>query len=114
MEPVVKNTMTPLEKLKAEKQEARQRCEAVSLRLNENLSYMQQHTGEVLLSGVRSLLFSGPKTDEADPSPFDYLSLGKIIIPHLWSISKPFLITWGIAKIQSVLLHKITGKRMKK
>lgn len=131
MEPQNKKTPTPLEKLQADKLCARIRCREAEQRLNENVLQIQNNSGKIILSGISTLLFPGTKTEKAEddsattgsllpalaktkPSFDDILNIGATILPHLWGIAKPVLITWGIGKAQSLLLGKLLRKNKKK
>jgi len=96
-------------------------------KLNANCAYIQQNMGGLLVSSLTSFVFS-PKKQEgenltASDMPAlpvgglalsDYLSIGKSMLPHLWVIAKPVLISWGIGKVQSLLIHKLFGKKKMK
>lgn len=124
MQPVNNNQQTPLQKLISEKEEVRRKCQLKGEKLNDDFAYIQQNSGSLLLSGLSSLLF--PKTkgqsDSASKSTAesslnqtvslelsDYLSMAKGMMPVLWDIARPILITWGIARARSIftkILHR--------
>ena len=116
---------TPLEKLLADKERIRQQSIQQEQKLNEGISYIQDNAGSLLLSGVSSLLFSGSGTSgknkalklsgysQAVNLPVasfgvaDFLSIGKMMIPVLWEIAQPFIISWCIRKLKKTF----TGKK---
>jgi len=116
---------SPLEKLLADKEQIRHQCQQQEQRLNASVAYIQDHAGSLLLSGVSSLLFSGsgktaqktialspPKgsQDKVSLGLADYLSIGKTMIPLLWEIVQPLIITWGIRKAKTIIKNIFTGK----
>jgi len=121
---------TPLEKLQSDKLYAKIRSEEAVQRLDDNFAYIQDNSGKLILSGIGSYLFPGSKAgkdeneDASDallpafiktkPGINDVLAIGATIMPHLWGIAKPVLLTWGIGKIQSLLLGNLFGKKKKK
>ncbi|MDH6315048.1 hypothetical protein M2459_000965 [Parabacteroides sp. PF5-5] len=119
---------TPLEKLSADKKELKRQCLEQEQKLNETFAYMQEHSGRLLLSGVSTLLFPHTKTsldtdNQSANNPAlteapglslsDYLSIGKSMMPTLWSLARPVLVTWGIGKIQTMLIHGLLKKKGK-
>jgi hypothetical protein len=90
--------LTPWEKLQSDRLSAERRSEAAVQRLNDNFAYIQDNVGKLILSGAGSYL-----------SP-----VGTTLIPHLWGIVKPVLLTWGISKMQSLLLGILFGKKKRK
>lgn len=118
--------LTPLEKLRQDKDRVKSECREVEKRLNENYLYMQDHTASIVFSGISTLLFPGShsakKENKADDgmllpvvsaglSLSDYLSIGKSALPYVWNIVRPVLFTWGIGKTQSVLFRLLFGKK---
>ncbi|MDR1201056.1 MAG: hypothetical protein LBL58_05410 [Tannerellaceae bacterium] len=99
METIVKRTqLTPWEKLQSDKLSAKRRSEEAAQRINDNFAYMQDNIGKLMLSGISSYL-----------SP-----IGTTLMPHLWGMVRPALLTWGIGKMQSLLLGILFGKKKKK
>ena len=58
--------------------------------------------------------FVSPSTERSQTTALlslaDYLSIGKMMIPVLWEIAQPLLITWGIRKIKKTISNAFTGK----
>lgn len=118
------NQPTPLEILISEKEQIRIKCRLQEQKLNDDFSYIQQNSGNLLLSGLSSLLFpsrksesssEAAKTESREESPSiilglsDYLSMVKGLLPVVWDIVRPVLITWGIARARSFffkILHR--------
>jgi hypothetical protein len=90
--------LTPWEKLQSDRLSAERRSEVAMQRLNDNLAYIQDNAGKLILSGIGSYL-----------SP-----VATTLIPHLWGIAKPALLTWGAGKMQSLLLSLLFSKKKKK
>ena len=120
---------SPLEKLLADKEQIRHQCQQQEQRLNASVAYIQDHAGSLLLSGVSSLLFSGSSKTAKMPIAVppskgsqekislglaDYLSIGKTMIPLLWEIVQPLIITWGIRKAKTIISNAFPGKLTRK
>lgn len=124
MNPINNNQPTPLEKLISEKEQVRTKCRRQEEKLNDDFNYIQQNSGSLLLSGLSSLLFPTRKSElstgtEKTESPAeaptialglsDYLSVAKGMLPVVWDIVRPVLITWGITRARSLfskILHR--------
>jgi hypothetical protein len=96
-------TQTPLNKLIADRQLLEEQRLKQEQKLNENFRYIQDHSGRLLLSGVSTLLFPDAKSAkrEADNNtisaqPVSTLSAFSSLVPIVWDIAKPLLISWGI------------------
>ncbi len=121
------NPQTPLEKLISDKERIQRLCEYQEQKLNEDFSYIQENAGNLLLSGLSSLLFPGnkqtSKTAGKDTAPAvtgqssfalgipDMLSLAKGMIPIAWDIIQPLLMTWGIKKAKKWLSNLLFKKK---
>ena len=124
MIPTNNHQPTPLEKLISEKNQVRTKCRQQEKKLNDEFVYIQQNSGSLLLSGLSSLLFPSRKseppiaagnTESPAESPSmalglaDYLSVAKGMLPVVWDIVRPVLITWGIARARTLftkILHR--------
>lgn len=122
---------TPLEKLKAEKERIRQETKEQELRMNQHITYVQSNAGSLLLSFASSMLFpSHAKKNAALPSSdnlsvqageagtgklslADFLPLTKLLLPTVWEMSKPILISWGIKKATSLASGLFSRKKHK-
>ncbi len=119
---------TPLEKLQSDKLYAKVKSRAAAQRLNNNITYIQNNTGSILLSSAHSLLFPGAKEKKEKVNSLlhlpaltrrglsmsDVFSLGKSLLPHAWTIAKPILFTWGVGRTRSILLGRLFGWKKKK
>lgn len=121
------NLQTPLEKLISDKARIQQECQTRQQKLNDDFSYIQENAGSLLLSGLSTLLFPGTKqtkkTNDNNPAtvtpgqstiPFgisDYLSLGKSMLPLVWDIAQPLIMTWGLKKAQKWLVSLLFKKK---
>ncbi|MDR0429919.1 MAG: hypothetical protein LBH58_05510 [Tannerellaceae bacterium] len=107
MEPTdKKKKQTPLEKLQSDKLQAKMRNRKAAQRLNDNFVYIQNKGGRILFSSITS--------SKTKPGLGDVLDIGAVILPRLWGIAKPVLLTWGIGKIQSLVLGKLLEKKKNK
>lgn len=118
---------TPQEKLISDKARIQQECQMREQKLNDDFSYIQENAGSLLLSGLSALLFPGTKqskkTNDNSPAsvtpgqsaiPFglsEYISLGKNMLPLVWDIAQPFIMTWGIKKAQKWLVSLLFKKK---
>lgn len=119
--------LTPLEKLISDKQRLLGECHIREEKLNEDFSYIQEHVGSLLLSGVSSLLFpstkSHAKKEDSSHKPVstassglslgmsDYLSMAKGLLPMAWDIAQPMLLSWGIKKAKNWVSHLLFRKK---
>lgn len=118
---------TPLEQLISDKQRLQEACRLHEQKLSDDFSYVQEHAGGLILSGISSMLFPGSKSNtkhEASPSAqaalpsagpslgvSDYLSIAKGVFPLAWDIAQPFLFTWGIKKAKNWFSHLLFKKK---
>lgn len=121
------NPQTPLEKLISDKRRIRRQCVIQEQKLNDDFSFIQENAGSLLLSGVTTLLFpnskSTKKENESVPAQAqndtplaslgisDYLGIAQGILPLVWDVARPFMITWGIRKAQSWITHLLFKKK---
>lgn len=123
------NQLTPLEKLISDKQCLQRKCQKQTEKLNDDFSYIQENAGSLLMSGLSSLLFSSSKSTskkEGSVSKFsskeektnstslgisDFLSISKGILPIIWDVAQPLIMSWGIKKAQKWLINLFTRKR---
>lgn len=126
MKQTMNNQKKPIDKLLFEKQRLKKECQAKERKLNEDLTYIEDHVAGLLLSGVSSLLFPKKKkeqvavvtnaasTDHITPSSLslsNYLSIAKSMMPAAWEVARPLLISWGIQRVQSWALGKLFKKK---
>lgn len=118
---------TPQEKLISDKARIQLECLMREQKLNDDFSYIQENAGSLLLSGLSALLFPSTKqtkkTNDNSPVsvtpgqsaiPFglsEYVSIGKNMLPLVWDIAQPFLMTWGIKKAQKWLVSLLFKKK---
>lgn len=99
----MKRKQTPSEKLIAEKQRVKILCNLQEQKLQADLSYIQQNTMSLLISGISALFVSHTSAvrddEEAPSSTSGYQVLLKDILPVLLKIAKPLLIDWIVRKI---------------
>lgn len=122
--------LTPIEKLLAEKIDVERKCHAQKKKLDEDFAYIQNNASGLLLSGLSTLLFptknpaskgekqvaksgnqSPDSTDNTPTTLSDYLTIGKSLLPVVWEITQPLLITWGISKAKSLLSGLFAKKK---
>ncbi|MGM9759032.1 MAG: hypothetical protein ACI30I_02820 [Parabacteroides sp.] len=121
--------LTPLEKLRADKQRTLAACQEQEAKLNADFVYIQQHAHSLLLAGITSLLFPDNKKQKgkgtassASAAPVsivplnvgDYLSIVRGMVPVLWEVAQPFVVSWGIKRmkrwISGLFTRKSSGK----
>lgn len=121
------NPQTPLEKLISDKQRIQQECVLKEQKLNDGFLYIQENAGQLLLSGVSTLLFPTVKakskgsqasqpaqTPQAASAPIgisDYLSVVQGLMPVAWEVVRPLLVSWGIRKAQTWIISKLFKKK---
>lgn len=116
-------TRTPQEKLIFEKEQISLECLKKEEEISEHLSYVQDHAGSMLLSGVSALIFPKAKTStkkslvphnnsghHSKMGFSDYLSIAKEFMPGILDIAKPLLFTWGIKNARKWIFRLIRGK----
>lgn len=107
---------TPLEKLLADKQRIRQACSEQEHKINLTLAYMHENGRSLLLSGLSTLLFPSrpgkkgktapalPAKPAAKPEPTlglsDYWAVGKSMVPFVWELARPLVVSWGIRAVR--------------
>lgn len=115
---------TPLEKLIFEKEQVRLECMKKEDEMTDGLSYVQDHAGSMLLSGVSSLIFPKTKTsakksllphkdkgkDSGKHGISDYLAMAKDMLPTALEIATPFLFTWGLKNVPKWLFRLVRRK----
>lgn len=118
---------TPLQKLISDRQRIQQACTVQEQKLNADFTYIQENAGNLLLSGVSTLLFSNgssksgtgskepatkmPGTPSLSLGLSDYLSLAQSLAPVAWEVARPLLTAWGIQKVQTWLIRKLLKKK---
>lgn len=121
------NRLTPLEKLIFDKKRLLQESQNQEQKISEHFSYIKEHAGSLVFSGISSLIFPSSKShaSKEDPKPAkstsilptislgtpDYLSIAKSMLPVVWDIAQPLLLTWGIKKAQKWITHLIFRKK---
>lgn len=116
----MKEVQTPLEKLTSEKKMIKELCRVQEEKLNTNVQYIQQNGGKLLLSGLISAILPNTKSSDKNESDqpssplsslaemalggaSNILSPGKGILPLVWGIAQPFVLTWGIKGFKKLL-----------
>lgn len=119
------NQQTPLEKLISDKERIRKQCAIQEEKLNDDFNYIQNNAGKLLLSAFTAILFPNNKSENADKTSIqavpaepiqpiglsDYISIAKGMMPVLWDVAKPLLITWGIKKVQHIFVNALFKKK---
>lgn len=123
------NQPTPLEILISDKKRIQEQCKIQEQKLNENFSYIQENAGNLLLSGVSSLLFPSNKsttkanTNEQNTASSttgqpaiplgigELLSITKGLLPLAWDLAQPFIMTWGIKKAKKLVTNLLFRKK---
>ncbi|MEG1545105.1 MAG: hypothetical protein RR382_11385 [Tannerellaceae bacterium] len=122
------NTLqTPLEKLISDKKRIQEQCRIQEQMLNEDVTYIHDNAGSLLLSSLSSLFFPGTNKTNAPTTSTsvaatasqpiislgmaDYLSVAKGLMPMAWNVAKPLLISWGIQKAQTWFINTLFRKK---
>jgi hypothetical protein len=115
--------LSPIEQLQADKTDLKEKCRIQEKKIHADLTYIQDHAGSFLWSGVSSLLcpakslarpLSDTNPDKLNNSRFslsDYRAIAKVALPLVWEILQPILITWGLSKTKSLIKKLFSGKK---
>lgn len=119
---------TPLEKLTAEKRRIWQETKEQEIKLNRQITYIQANAGSLFLSYLSSMLFS-PNAKKTLPPPTgttdgetneassanisvaDFIPFAKLLLPAVWEIAKPILISWSIKRAGAVVAGLFSRKK---
>ena len=121
--------LTPIEKLQAEKIDIEAKCRMQEKKLDDDFAYIKHNASSLLLSGISTLLFPPKNTTTKNGqqlalssetaehnttqktvfSVSDYIAIAKSMLPVVWGVLQPIIITWGIKKAQSVLSGLFSG-----
>lgn len=126
MQQINNNPQTPLEKLISDKRRIKRQCIIQKQKLNDDFSYIQEHAGSLLLSGVTSLLFPNSKSEKKESIPTvstsetplssigisDYLHIAQGIFPLVWDVARPLLFSLGNTE-GSELVYRLVVKKKK-
>ena len=111
-----KQTLTPLEKLKIDKERAQRLCKRQETALNDDISYIQNNMTGIIMSSLSGMLFpkkntsptkapqatskkTAPKTPSHALSFADIIPVAKSMLPIMWDIARPMIISWGIKQL---------------
>lgn len=114
----MKTGQTPLEALQARKRQLRFDAQIQEDKIGANIKYMQYNGTRLILHSVAAALIPGKSTTTNHPSGSSTQSSGladlaiggvsafmkgnKGILPMLWGIAQPFVLTWGIKGIKKL------------
>jgi hypothetical protein len=121
--------LSPVEQLLNDKRNIEALCRKQEKKIGEDFAYLRDNASRLLPSTLSSLLFSsegfGRKTD-ADATGKDhrkefnipfatsaYLSIIRSLLPVIWHIIRPMLITWSINKTKSLIYELFSGNKKK-
>jgi hypothetical protein len=122
-------TITPLDKLLADKQRVHLDCDKSSEVLDRDFTFLHENALPILFSSVGYIFFpnkknkagngeshsaekSGVSAHSRIPLGFsDYLSVARNFVPSLWGIARPMIISWGVSKFQKWLTAKLLNKK---
>lgn len=115
-------TPTPLEALQRRKQELRQQARLQEEKMGDNFRYIQDNGGKLVLHSMTAALIPGKsasqRSSSASGTPHSGLTNGLIggvstalksntgILPMLWQIAQPFVLTWGIKGVKKLFGRK--------
>jgi hypothetical protein len=110
---------TPIDKLHADKAQLKRIIKTSEQNLGKEFLYLRDNFSSLMISGFISMLSSSGKSKkEKEPlgkvlKPSDYLSLGKEMLPIVWKIAQPFVLTWSINIAKNLMSGIFTRKRKK-
>jgi len=121
------NQPSPLERLQAEQRRLKTECRIKEDKLNKDFRYIHENATSILFSGLSYLFFGGKQKSDNTKATLidnsntksihigisDYLSIGRSMLPSLWNIAKPMLITWGIRGAKNWLLNRFLRQKNK-
>lgn len=110
--------MSPLERLRADKNAIRIQCKENEIKLTENFTFIQANARLLIGEGILSLFW---KSDREDRFSKEKLGVNTSLLSKfsgaplfVWQIIKPILLSWGVRKSKSWLLSKLFRKKKKR
>jgi len=122
--------LTPIEQLLADKDFVEAQCSIREKKLQDDFEYIHHNATSLLFSGLTTLLFSSGSTkrkpetqsvalnyDRQPAQSANLLSLSDLFVvaqkmlPVVWEIVQPMLISWGIKKVKSLIFGLFTKKK---
>lgn len=106
-----RNRQTPIERLQAEKLQVGIRCREQEEKLNGHWEYIRDHSGSLLLSGIVTLFFPSHRSETSRTSTDNSEASGsalKSMLPIIWSMVKPIVISWLLAKAGDLIRNIFT------
>jgi len=127
----MKTNLTPLEQLKARKQQLQFEAQIRQNKIGNNFQYIQHHGGKLVLNTVTSAVLPKRATgviNSLQPasrtSSIANLALGGAstllkgnkagLLPIVWGIAQPFILTWGIKGAKKFIGGLFSRKKKKK
>jgi hypothetical protein len=122
-------TQTPSEILSAQKARLEEEINISRRKLDSDLVYLKENSTSLLFSGLTNIIFPAAITTKEKPDsanlsvskkeakPFsstDILALSKNMLPIVWEIVRPIIISWGIDKAKSLIIGAFSGNKRKK
>ena len=123
-------SLTPIEKLLADKSAIEDRCIMQEKKLQDDYEYIRNNASNLFIKGLSSLLFSSSQAkntpekqsvalidQKQPPQGNDLFSLSDLsvitrnMVPVIWGIAQPLLIKWSIQKGMSWLMGLFTKKK---
>lgn len=105
------NRQSPIERLQAEKQRVRSLCRQQEEKLSGDWEYIRDHSGSLLLSGITTLMFPGHKSATPGGEQSGQDSLFKGMLPVIWGMVKPILLSWLMEKAGTFIRNIFAEKK---
>ncbi|MDR2384394.1 MAG: hypothetical protein LBD80_01840 [Tannerella sp.] len=126
-----KNKLSAIEKLLHDKAQLEALIEVYEKKLGKDFVYIRNNSSSLIISGFTSILFPASdksKKDKEKPALssgkdikktslekpitfFDWLIIGKRLVPIVWEIAQPFVLTWCINTAKGLIAKIFTKKK---
>ena len=118
----------PIDKLLADKAHLERIIKVCEQNLGRDFRYIRDNSSSLIISGFTSMLFSSDKLKKGQPALLsgsrktsadaplkfvDYVHIGARMLPVVWEIAQPFVLTWGINTAKNWIGGMFTRKQKK-
>lgn len=115
----MKTKLSEIEQLRLKKEELRQECQSIELKLKERANYTKSNIGNLFLNtivssaknGFSGLASSDSKEKDTSKSTFGIGQILATSAPFVWEIIQPFLLGIALKKAKSILFRKKKKKK---
>ncbi|GAB6012019.1 hypothetical protein [Viscerimonas tarda] len=104
----MKNKLSALEELRAEKTRLREECNSIESRIGKNIYYVKNNFASLLVSSVFNTARKSIASLFGISSSSTSLVSNSILssFPSVWNIARPFVMGWITKRITSFLFRK--------